>query len=297
MKRNQMIKPYMDEEIKSVVLSLEPTNDTLAKLILGERRSGSEDRRKLHTYIADDRRSGIADRRIEAIALQNEPEIIKALIELWMMGYKRFDDVISEKSAETNKRVEEFIHSFKRHYKKILKSISLSINEALNGLRHKENQVNQLLDEKFQMYQQDFEIFKDKQKDTLDQVFSSNEQLYSANLRIRDEHQTLENSFNKIQKDIQNFKTQMTNQIIDLTVNFGSEVKGLGDDLQQEFEGRFNEFEKSVDDKIVDITNRLNNISNELSKKTGTSGLSLKLLWTAVLVSILIGSIAVIVSL
>ncbi|UCE55230.1 MAG: hypothetical protein JSV31_07250 [Desulfobacterales bacterium] len=297
MKRNQKIIPYMDEEIKSVVLSLEPTNDKLAKLILGDRRSGLEERRKLPTYIADDRRSGIADRRTEAIALQNEPEIIKALIELWMMGYKRFDDEIAEKSAETNKRVEEFIHSFKRHYKKVLKSISLSMNEALNGLRQKENQVNQLLDERFQMYQQDFELFKDKQKDTLDQISSSNEQLCSAYLKIRDEHQTLENSFNKIQKDIQDFKTQMTNQIVDLTVNFSSELKDLGNDLQQEFEGRFKGFEKSVDDKIVDITNRLNNISNELSKKTGDSRLSLKLVWTAVLVSILIGAIALIVSL
>lgn len=297
MKRNQKIIPYMDEEIKSVVLSLAPTNDRLAKLILGERRSGLEDRRKLHTYIADDRRSGIAERRTEAVALQNEPEIIKALIELWMIGYKRFDDEIAEKSAETNKRIEESIQSFKRHYRKVLKSISLSINEAINGLRQKENQVNQLLDKRFQMYEQDFEIFKDKQKDTLDQVFSSNEQLYSAYLKIRDEHQTLENSFNKIQKDIQDFKTQMTNQIVDLTANFGSELKGLGDDLQQEFEGRFNEFEKSVDDKIVDIINRLNNISNELSKRTGASRLSLKLLWTAVLIIILIGAIALIVSL
>lgn len=32
-------------------------------LINGDLRKGPEDRRKIHTYIANDRRSGIADRR------------------------------------------------------------------------------------------------------------------------------------------------------------------------------------------------------------------------------------------
>ena len=40
------IKPYIDEEIKSVVLSLQSTNDKLANLIVGDRRRG-KDRRKL----------------------------------------------------------------------------------------------------------------------------------------------------------------------------------------------------------------------------------------------------------
>jgi hypothetical protein len=51
------------KHIRPVILNLEPTDEKLAKLILQERRIRQKDRRKLHTYIAEDRRSGIADRR------------------------------------------------------------------------------------------------------------------------------------------------------------------------------------------------------------------------------------------
>lgn len=52
-----------DDEIRPVVLYLEPTEEELAKLALRERRKGLKDRRKINTYLADDRRSGIANRR------------------------------------------------------------------------------------------------------------------------------------------------------------------------------------------------------------------------------------------
>lgn len=51
------------KHIRPVILYLEPTDEKLAKLILPERRTHQKDRRKVYTYIADDRRSGIADRR------------------------------------------------------------------------------------------------------------------------------------------------------------------------------------------------------------------------------------------
>ena len=50
-------------DIRPVILPLEPTEEELAKMTLRERRMGLRDRRKIPTYIADDRRSGIADRR------------------------------------------------------------------------------------------------------------------------------------------------------------------------------------------------------------------------------------------
>ena len=51
------------DNIRPVLINLEPTNEELAKLPLRERRVGLKNRRKLHTYIADDRRSAINDRR------------------------------------------------------------------------------------------------------------------------------------------------------------------------------------------------------------------------------------------
>lgn len=54
------------DDIKPVVLHLEPTEEELAKIILRERRLGLKDRRKIPTYIANDRRCGIVDRRKES---------------------------------------------------------------------------------------------------------------------------------------------------------------------------------------------------------------------------------------
>jgi hypothetical protein len=45
------------------ILNIGTPNKPNAKLIFTEKRFGQKDRRKLYTYIADDRRSGIADRR------------------------------------------------------------------------------------------------------------------------------------------------------------------------------------------------------------------------------------------
>jgi hypothetical protein len=49
--------------IRPVILHFEPTGEKTATLILTERRIRKKDRRRVHTYIADDRRRGIADRR------------------------------------------------------------------------------------------------------------------------------------------------------------------------------------------------------------------------------------------
>ncbi len=48
---------------KLVTLVLQPTDESVPEKLRPERREGVEDRRKLKTYIADDRRSGIANRR------------------------------------------------------------------------------------------------------------------------------------------------------------------------------------------------------------------------------------------
>ena len=51
------------EKGRQVVIEVGPDNNPYAKIILPEKRIGPKDRRTLHTYIADDRRSGIASRR------------------------------------------------------------------------------------------------------------------------------------------------------------------------------------------------------------------------------------------
>jgi len=51
------------EEARPVAMFIEPTDLNVPKELRPERRRGSKDRRKLYTYIYDDRRSGIADRR------------------------------------------------------------------------------------------------------------------------------------------------------------------------------------------------------------------------------------------
>ena len=48
---------------KLVTLVLQPTDESVHENLRPERRQGLQDRRKLNTYIADDRRSGIANRR------------------------------------------------------------------------------------------------------------------------------------------------------------------------------------------------------------------------------------------
>jgi len=48
---------------KVVDVYLERTDEKAPAKLRPERRKASKDRRQLHTYIAEDRRSGIADRR------------------------------------------------------------------------------------------------------------------------------------------------------------------------------------------------------------------------------------------
>ena len=52
-------------EKREIVLKIGPSEKPNAKLCVKEKRKGLEDQRKLKTYIANDRRSGIADRRKE----------------------------------------------------------------------------------------------------------------------------------------------------------------------------------------------------------------------------------------
>ena len=51
------------EKVRPVILFLEPTDENVPRELRPERRRGLKDRRKLHTYIFDDRHSGKADRR------------------------------------------------------------------------------------------------------------------------------------------------------------------------------------------------------------------------------------------
>jgi len=51
---------------QKIIESTKPIVKNLTDTSLPERRSGIEDRRKIHSYIWNDRRSGIADRRTKA---------------------------------------------------------------------------------------------------------------------------------------------------------------------------------------------------------------------------------------
>jgi hypothetical protein len=55
----------MDKAKKSekVVITVGPLVSPYGKIIRTERRFGVEDRRRLNTFIVDDRRAGLADRR------------------------------------------------------------------------------------------------------------------------------------------------------------------------------------------------------------------------------------------
>ena len=48
---------------KQVIVKVGPPNNPYARIIVPEKRKRLKDRRKLHTYIANDSRSGLADRR------------------------------------------------------------------------------------------------------------------------------------------------------------------------------------------------------------------------------------------
>jgi hypothetical protein len=51
------------KHFRPVVLYFKPTDKDVPRELRPDRRRCLKDRRKLHTYIYDDRRSGIADRR------------------------------------------------------------------------------------------------------------------------------------------------------------------------------------------------------------------------------------------
>ena len=58
--------------INKIVIKLGPPHKPFAKIILPEKRFGPKDRRQVHTYIADDRRSGTANRRKSRIHLSHD---------------------------------------------------------------------------------------------------------------------------------------------------------------------------------------------------------------------------------
>jgi hypothetical protein len=51
------------DEKRHVIITRGPVSEPYAKIILPEKRKGLKDRRKINTFIAEDRRCGIADRR------------------------------------------------------------------------------------------------------------------------------------------------------------------------------------------------------------------------------------------
>ena len=51
------------KNIKRVVVTIGPSDKPYAKVFLADKRKGRKDRRRLHTFMIKDRRSGIADRR------------------------------------------------------------------------------------------------------------------------------------------------------------------------------------------------------------------------------------------
>ena len=51
------------DENRQVILERGPSSKPHAKIIISEKRKALKDRRKINTYIANDRRNGVADRR------------------------------------------------------------------------------------------------------------------------------------------------------------------------------------------------------------------------------------------
>jgi len=51
------------DENQQIIIKRGPSSKPHAKIIISERRKTLKDRLKINTYIEDDRRSGIADRR------------------------------------------------------------------------------------------------------------------------------------------------------------------------------------------------------------------------------------------
>ena len=299
MHKNTEIKPYIDEEIKSVVLSLQSTDDRLSNLIIGDRRKG-KDRRKLHTYIANDRRSGIANRRKQKVSAPNGIEIIKALLEIWISGHKKIADDIDERSKRTDKRIDKSIHSFDRQSSELLESFNsniLSITEVLKRLKYKEDRLDKQLNEKLRKLQRHIDFFENKQKGTLDhQISRSMDQLRSATLKIHNKYQILETSFENLNDEIKDYKKKITNQVFNLAENFESELKRLNAADRFVSEKRFNEFEKSMNGQITKFFNRLENFSDQIFQNKVASGRSFKLIWTGIIASIFISTIALVIS-
>ena len=51
------------KNVKKIVVTVGPSNHPYAKILLPEKRKGLKDRRKMYTYVAKERRSGIVERR------------------------------------------------------------------------------------------------------------------------------------------------------------------------------------------------------------------------------------------
>ena len=61
-KRNRLLTVGTDAR-RQVIVERGPSSKPYAKIIIKQKRMRSEDRRKMNTFLATDRRCGIADRR------------------------------------------------------------------------------------------------------------------------------------------------------------------------------------------------------------------------------------------
>jgi hypothetical protein len=61
----QKVEPQMDEKEgkREICFKRGPSANPYAKITLKDRRQGVKERRRLYTFIANDRRGGMADRR------------------------------------------------------------------------------------------------------------------------------------------------------------------------------------------------------------------------------------------
>lgn len=163
----------------------------------------------------------------------------------------------------------------------------LALNKVLRRLKDKEKHLDQQFNEKLQMLQHHISFFENTQNGTLDhQISKSVKRLRSAILKFHNKYQILETSFENLNDDIKGYKKKITHHVLNLAENFESELKRLNADDRLVLEKRFNEFEKSMNGQITKIFDRLENFSDEIFQNKAASGLSIKLIWTGIILSI-----------
>ena len=164
-------------------------------------------------------------------------------------------------------------------------------------MKYKEDRLDQQLNEKLKKLQLHIDFFENKQKGTLDhQISRSIDQLRSASIKIHNKWQTLETSFEHLNDNFKDYKIKISNQLVDLKGDFESEIKSQNEDERFELEKRFNEFEKSMNGQITKIFNRLESFSDEIFQNKLASGRSIKLIWTGIIASIFVSTIALAIS-